>query len=681
MGFIRIRPRTVNTLAPPPAAGQVLFLTVCVTHDGSVWGGTQDGGAFRWRDGVVTHYGAAEGLANPHVAVLFQDHESTLWAGTWGGLFRFDGQRFQSVPGSPALGTVVLALSEDHQGDLLAGTSDGLVRIHGSDALLFNNPAISSTLPLRAVAEEPAGQIWAAHLGGGLFRQAGDHLDHYPVNNWSDEKLIRALYASPDGTLWIATEGNGLHRFKDGTFTAYTAQDGLPSDNLQFVIADNAGNLWCGSDNGVFGCPIQTLTQYEPGRSPRLYCWRLSRADGLANKICSGAGQPTAALSPDGRLWFPNGDALAVFDPNHLPQRAEIRPPLIEEALVDGVTQAPDHDGVLRVISNMRRLELHFTSPNTTSPEQLRFRIWMQGLDTNWVNMSETRVTSYSHLAPGQYAFKVAAADPNGKWLDSQHPLEIEVVPTFYQRRSVRIAGALALLAAVAAAVWRVEQVKSRRRLEALEAQRAMDQERQRIARDIHDDLGSGLTEIIMVSDHLHEDLAQTPASGERIRDISDRARALTRAMDEVVWAINPHDDTLESLITYLNDFAQEHLTLAGVRYRLDAPVDLPELSLSAETRHNLYLASKEALNNAARHADASEVWMRLHLNGSNFSLCIEDNGKGFDPSKPQDRGYGLRNMRKRLEDVGGSCEVRNLPGSGMQVKFLLTIRRNTRQR
>jgi ligand-binding sensor domain-containing protein/signal transduction histidine kinase len=681
VGFFGIRPRTVTTLTPPPDAVQNTFLSACVTQDGSVWGGMEDSGAVRWRDGVMTRYGPEQGLTNSHIAVLFEDREAHLWAGTWGGLFRFDGQRFQPVPGPPALSKVVLALTEDREGTLWVGTGGGLVRMHGSETRVFGEPEGVPSSPIRAVEQDHEGQIWLAVTGNGLFRQVGERFEHYAAGQWAGEKMIRSLYADADGALWIITEGTGLFRLKDGHFTQYTSQDGLPSDHLQFVLGDRAGNLWFGSENGVFGCPRQTLDQYQRGSSPRLYCWRLARADGLASKVCSGAGQPTATLSPDGRLWFPNGDALAVFDPNHLPQRAEIRAPVVEETLVDGVNQTPDLDGRVRVMSSMRRLELHFTSPNTTSPEHLRFQIWMKGLDTDWVNVNETHVTSYSHLAPGPYKFQVEAAGPDGKWIESPHPLEIEIVPTFYERRSVQIGGALALLAAVAAAVWRAEQLRTRRRLERMEAHRAMDQERQRIARDIHDDLGSGLTEIIMVSDHLREDMAQTPAGGERIRDISDRARALTRAMDEVVWAVNPHDDTLESLITYLNDFAQEHLALAGVRYRLDAPLELPELSLSAETRHSLYLASKEALNNAAKHSGASEIWMRLQLNGSSFTLSIEDNGKGFDLSKHQDRGHGLQNMRKRLEDVGGHCEVRRLPDSGMQVKFLLTMRRTINQR
>jgi signal transduction histidine kinase len=260
--------------------------------------------------------------------------------------------------------------------------------------------------------------------------------------------------------------------------------------------------------------------------------------------------------------------------------------------------------------------------------------------------------------------------------------LKIDVILPFWEHRSVQAGSVLLLLATVAGTAWRMERARSRRRLDRLELQRAMAEERQRIARDIHDDLGSGLTEIIMEGDHLREDFPQTPASEERIRTIAARARALTRAMDEVVWAINPRNDTLESLLTYLNNFAQEYLMRSGGRCRCDAPKELSDddLPISAAARHNLYLASKEALHNIVKHAAGSEVWIRLRLTEAGFMLSIEDNGSGFDPARQPARGHGLQNMRQRLEKIGGRCEIESAPGAGTRVKFSVPVAQKKRR-
>jgi ligand-binding sensor domain-containing protein/signal transduction histidine kinase len=675
-GLQRVKARAVTTLPAAPGVEPNIFLTACVGRDGSIWGGTEGHGIHRWRDGKRIAYGVQDGLANLHVAVLFEDRQTNLWAGTWGGLFQFNGVRFEPVCDPPPLRKAVLAMLEDSRGSLWVGTDGGLVRMKDGEACVFGKREGLESFFIRAVEEDRDGQIWVAVTERGLFRLRGDHFEHYAAGQWSGERMIRALHADPSGTLWIATDGAGLVRLRDGRFTQFTTADGLPDDHLHAVLGDHLGNLWVSSDNGIFGSPKQMLERYERGHGPRLSCWRLSRTDGLPNKVCSGAGQPTGTVAVNGRLWFPNGDALASFRPGYLPQTDAVLAPVVEEAFVDGMRQLPEGDGGLRFKSGTRRLDLHFTAPNTASPERLQFRIRMEGLDREWMEVGETRIVSFNHLAPGNYEFKVAAAGLDRRWFEAAIPLNIEVVPRYFERRSVQIAGSATLLAAVASIAWGVGRARSRRHVARLELQRAMEQERRRIARDIHDDLGSGLTEIIMEGDRLQAEFPQAPGGEERIRNIATRARALTRAMDEVVWAINPRNDTLESLLTYLNNFAQSYLARAGLRCRCDAPPELPELPLSAEARHNLYLASKEALNNVVKHSGASEVWIRLEIEPAGFALSIEDNGRSFDFTLAQERGNGLNNMKKRLEDVGGTCEFSAAPGTGTQIRFSLATRR-----
>ena len=255
--------------------------------------------------------------------------------------------------------------------------------------------------------------------------------------------------------------------------------------------------------------------------------------------------------------------------------------------------------------------------------------------------------------------------------------------PPWWTPRRMAMALGVLFFVLLAALLWitqlrrRVEQ-RSRQleeqigRRKLLEQQRAMDNERQRIARDIHDDLGTGLTQIILASTHLDHDSSLSTASRPWARDIINRARSLTRTMDEVVWAINPRNDTLESLMSYLNKSAQDALSSADIRCRWDLPDELPDQPLTAEARHSLFLACKEAIHNIIKHAAASEVWIRLKLDGDNFSLAIEDNGKGFDPEILREHGHGLTNMRKRLEESGGRCEIKSQSAGGACVTFLM---------
>jgi signal transduction histidine kinase len=222
-----------------------------------------------------------------------------------------------------------------------------------------------------------------------------------------------------------------------------------------------------------------------------------------------------------------------------------------------------------------------------------------------------------------------------------------------------------------------------KRKVERLERQRAIERERTRIAKDIHDDLGASLTRITMLSQSARADFDHSPAADDLDR-IFDTAREMTRAMDEIVWAVNPQHDTLDSLATYLGRFAQGFLASVHIRCRLDVPMQLPSWPLTAEVRHNLFLAFKEALHNAVKHSQTTEVHIRMTIDAHGFTLCLEDKGCGFQPEQWDERaldpyrpgsGNGLANMRQRLAEIGGHCEIKSVPAQGTLVEFVVPVK------
>ncbi len=670
-GLLQVQKRLVMTVPLPALASQHAVLTACASRDGSVWCGTDGAGVFRWQGGQMTHFGTNQGLTSLHVAALLEDRHTNLWAGTYDGLFRRSGSRFEPVPGAPALRDPILALLEDSQGNLWTGGRAGLVRLGEDGVRFFGAESDLFGGAIRALAEDLNGNIWVGP-NAGLYWLKGKLFDYYPVPQEPRLQGIFALHCDTAGSLWIGTELAGLLRVRAGHVDQWLwSRDGLPSNHLTAILEDDAGDLWMGSENGIFGCSKTELDKYQRGVTPPLRPKRLTAAEGLVHKVCTGVGQPAACKSVDGRLWFPDGPALAVFDPATIPRTVRVWPPVIEGASVDGGPAALVPGG-LRVRSGARRIDFQYTSPNVLAPETLRFRFRLDGLDKDWVDAGARRDASYTRLSPGHYEFRVMASGPEGAWQEGRG-LPLEILPRLWERLSFQLAGGFGLLAGVAGTVWAVERSRSRRRLERLQQQRALDAERQRIARDIHDDLGSGLTEIILLSDSLDEAVQPTPADQKMVGEISARARSLTRAMDEVVWAINPRNDTLEGFLTYLGRFAQDYLTRADVRCRWNVPTEVPDLPLSAEMRHNLYLACKEALHNIVKHAAASEVSIQLDLTGDGFTLVIEDDGRGFAANCPPARGNGLANMRQRLKELHGRYSVESTPGRGTRVLFSLT--------
>ena len=218
------------------------------------------------------------------------------------------------------------------------------------------------------------------------------------------------------------------------------------------------------------------------------------------------------------------------------------------------------------------------------------------------------------------------------------------------------------------------------RQVERLRLQQALESERRRIARDLHDDLGSRLTEIVLMGE-LAKRGPQTPGVLQsQVGGITQKVRQLVTVMEEVVWTVNPKNDSLTNLVAYLTDYTERFLALAQLRCRLEVDRNLPALPVNAQVRHNLLLAVKEALNNTARHATASKVWLRIHCQGARLWAMVADDGQGFDLQHPGHAGNGLPNMRTRLESIGGQVAIQSQPGQGTTVTFTLPLTGNSLQ-
>lgn len=671
----RVTERKVIAIPPPPAAKENFILTACAARDGTIWVGTDGAGVFRYNNGHFEQ--ESNGLNSLQVGVLIEDSRSNLWAGTWAGLHRWHGNHFEPVAESGPLTSVVLALTEDAKGNLWVCTDAGLVRLRDGEIKLFGQDEGIQHLYLRAVVEDAEGRICVASMDRGLYRQKGDRFEEVGAGKWEGATNIRALHADADGSLWIATYGNGLFRLKEGQFRQWSTQDGLPDAMLHCVVEDAGGNLWMSSDNGIFGCPKAAFEAYQRGRDRPLLCWHITAVDGLETKVCSGAGQPVAARSSDGRLWFPNQRSLAVFDPQQIPRGVRVWPAVIEEILVDGLPRLHGPEGMFNISSSARRFEIHYSSPNLIAAERLQFRHRIAGLEEDWVEAADRRVVFFNRLPPGRYEFQVMAGGPDGRWHDPPSSFGLEIIPQWWERRSFQAGAGVLSLGLVAGGVWMVARARLRRRLKDMEMHQLLEQERRRIARDLHDDVGSGLTEVVLLTEPTDQELATPEALKNQLLLAARKSRQLISAMRLVVWTVNPENDLLPNLADYLTAYAQEFLESTTIRCRLDIMAGLPTSRLYAKARHEILLAVKEALNNAVRHSRATEIWFRMRFEDGCMVIAVEDDGCGFDAVTAAGAGNGLGNMRERLESIGGMFEISSRPGLGASVRFRIQLSPN----
>jgi ligand-binding sensor domain-containing protein/signal transduction histidine kinase len=656
------------------------FTAQSISEDprGGIWAAFNARGVTCWNTNSAQDFGV--GIKSNAWSVL-ADNQGRVWAGTRDeGLFLFQTNQFVPASGGEIPGPQIFALFEDRSGQLWAGAQNGLANFDGGKWKIYTTRDGLLDNSVRAIAQDADGNFWVGTQSGGLnFLKAGKFISYQASENGLSGGDISCLCPNADGVLWIGTSGHGLARFQNGKWTRYSTDDGLASNNINYLLEDDDGNLWIGSNAGLMRIAKKSLNDFAAGTTNVISCRTFVETDGLPTRECSSGSQPAAIRARDGKLFFPTTKGLVFVNPAEL--KPNLQPPtvLIESVLVDGREQKTNRldsawPQAIVIPPGHEQLEIDYAALNFSAPDAVRFKYRLEGRDMAWTDARAERVANYSNLPHGHYYFHVTAANEDGVANQTGSVLEITVQPYFWQTNWFRAAAIIFLLGIIAAIVRFISTQKLRREVQLFKQQEALERERGRIARDLHDQLGANLTQVALLGEMAEADKNSPDEIESHAQQISQTARETTRSLDEIVWAVNPSNDTLEGLANYACKYAQEYLALAGVRYRADVPAHLPATDIPPEVRHNVFLAFKEAVNNVVKHAHASEAWIRLRLSPDNFILEIEDNGRGLgNPDSAQNRN-GLRNMKKRMADIRGEFSISGGANGGTIVRLKIPL-------
>lgn len=683
-GLVRLTPKAFTTYGKSRGLSHNNIMSVLEDRSGVLWIGTWGGGLDCLRNERVTAYALTNLFAQGLVLALCQGNDGSLWFGADfdGGLTRFKGGEFQHFTAREGLlNAPVRVLCEDSSGALWIGTDKGPCQFKDGH---FSSVTGSSPLdgqPIRAVCEDSQGNLWLGSGSGLAYRGKGQ--TNFIGIPELDGTTVLALREDRKHDLWIGTADSGLFRMRDNRLSRCTSKDGLYSDEILEILEDNSGWLWMSCSRGVFRARTEELNAFADGSRSAIGCISYGKTDGLDSVQCSGGAKPAGCKSRDGRLWFPTSKGVACVNPGTVKLNALPPPVYIQQFLVDrrpagqakarsgarrGDTLAPLdlEPGPLEIPPGRGELEFHYTALSLVAPETCRFRYKLENADNDWTDAGTRRTAHYNFIAPGHYVFRVIACNEDGVWNEQGTALEFELRPHIWQTWWCRAGVALLVIGMVSGVVRYTTRKRLQRRVELLEQRHAIEKERGRIAKDIHDDLGSSLTRIMMLGERAEEGLAKSEEVGVHVGKIVASARQTVQALDEIVWAVNPENDTLEGLVEYLSHYADEFFENSPVSCRLEIPVQFPHYALAAEFRHELFLVIKEAFNNILKHAGASQVRVELGVEDSVLRLTIEDDGRGFEPKAVMERrgGNGLGNMRKRVEALGGQITFNSSRGT-----------------
>lgn len=694
-GLVQLRPQSVHVQrvghglpASPPSA-------LALDAAGRIYVGLQHNGIFVGEAGRFERLAGSGLEVQDFVTSLAIGQDGTLWAGTLGnGLYGLLQTRGVQLSTSDGLADdTILSVAAATNGIVWAGTKAGT--LHEISGLKLRRFDAADGLGGAAItALLPAGNgIWVGTRDGALLQETKGKFEQRLPPEALGRHSIVTLHETGGGRLWIGTAGGGLACRVGDTLRTWTRGDGLPDEWIAGIAEDPARNLWLVTGAGVYRMAAAVVLDAVEGRGA-LVCKLISEAR-TSLESAHWSGGTRAVCAGDGRLWFATSDGVLNVDPRRRESEPKTLPVYLESFALNDQSPQPatdctprhsTHTGPYRMPAELRSLKFQFTALNFTTPGKVRFRHRLEGFEPDWVGEAAERTVNYGRLPFGNYRFHLAARTGDGPWFELATPFAFVVpTPLYFQPWAVALY-ILTVIGLVTAIVRVVSHRRLRTALARLEQQQALERERMRIARDMHDEIGSKLTKISFLSEHARVDAAGSGSLARKIESIAASSRELLQTMDEIVWVVNPHNDTLEHLADYLSHYATEYFQNTSVQCDLRLPRAIPRHPLSSEARHHLFLAFEESLNNILKHAGASVVNIEMTVKGLEFEIQVADNGHGFElsPGATPNRGSGgrggngLKNMRQRMADIGGTCEIRSQPGGGTLVALRLQLNPKT---
>ncbi|MES2734329.1 MAG: two-component regulator propeller domain-containing protein [Bacteroidota bacterium] len=701
-GIARINRQGVRYFTKSNGLLSDLTYDLLADREGNLWI-SQDDGISYYKDAPFELYTQQDGLVHKEVYTILEYTPGCYWIGTAEGISVFKpgaspSERFRSITTRQGLpGNFIYKIFRDSRKNIWIATIGHGVACYQTDRKRF--VAFDSRHGLRgkkvaSIQEDRKGRIWFATLDAGIavYRYETNAIQSYQAGEGFVSNSVWTIHRDAQRQLWFGTKDQGLVRLDDttDTFEIVPGQAQLPNHNFGSISSDSRGNIWIGSiGGGIFQYDGHTFRQYGIRQGLKsnnpyfIFCDRNDRIwlgtnvgidlfNPLTHTVVNygqkegfmgiETNQNAVCQDSKGDVWIGTVNGLMHAQanledkPTFAPLVSLLRQRLFFEETNLYQGQRLDHD--------QNHLSFDFLGISLAHTNKVSYRYWLQGLDQHWSPILTASQASYPNLPPGSYTFLVKAGFEKGKW---SQPIAFSFViaPPFWKTWWFILLACLAFVALISIAYqYRVAHLLKLERV------------RNKIAIDLHDDIGSALSSISIFSEVASRQLEQKAppeTTREIVSQIGHHARAMLDAMDDIVWAVNPQNDHFEDLAVRMREFAIPLLEAKNIVFDINIQQQLLEAKLAMETRKNIYFVFKEAVNNLLKHSDCCQVWITVRKTADQVELLIKDDGKGF-PADQVNRRNGLKNMQSRATEIGGIFEINSEVGKGTCVRLTANI-------
>ena len=672
-GLDRFRDFTVATFSVNQGLSTPRLRSVVADRNGGVYLATSDS-VIRWNSGQVTILDIARNAFTPNS--LFHDHSGRLWVSTPFEFGYLDNNRFVSISSLPG---VITAIAQDSAKALwFANEHAGLFQVAG-DRMVQQIPwsRLGHEDHVSAMTADPKGGLWLGFfLGGVVHYRDGQIQASYSTTDGLTAGRVGDIQLEQDGALWIATEG-GLSRLKNGRIATLTSANGLPCEAVHWLREDEARSFWLYTRCGLVRLARSELdvwsnaVDHDINAKRKIVATVFDSADGVVSMATGNHFSPQVTKSTDGKLWFTAGDGVSLVDPRRLPFNNVPPPVQIEQFVADRSTYdaTVSEGGSLRLPPLIRDLRIDYTALSLVAPEKILFRYKLEGRDSDWQEVGDRRQAFYNDLGPGNYRFRVMACNNSSLWSERGTYIDFTIAPAYYQTAWFRISLVILLLLVLGALyqlrlrqVARVIRGRMEERME----------ERERIARDLHDTLLQSVQGLILkfhaVSKQIPSDLPAHDAL-EKTLDHADQVLAEGR---DSIRNLRVNSASLIDLPAAFRSVAEE--TSQGREATFKTVVEGRVRELHPLVLEECYRIGREAIINALTHSEGQHVEAEIAYDSRQFRLRVRDDGRGIEPKILEAGGraghWGLQGMRERAEKIGGQLRFWSRPETGTEVEL-----------
>lgn len=564
-------------------------------------------------------------------------------------------------------------------GNLLCVTRDSIFEINPIQKVFIKTilkfseqTMVPSITVIDDVLEDAAGNVWFGTSFGLIYWNELESSFKLVSDTTQSTIVLPSLTVTSlafYGTdiLWIGTTA-GLYKYDLGkqTIKGFYVKDGLPNDKIWSVAVDKKGTVWATSNRGLF-----RLRELPDGK---IIIHSYTIDDGLPSNEFSMA---IVATDSRGSMYFGTVNGIVYFHPDSVEDNPNTSPIAITDFKINGVSVPTEREisftKELKISYEKKVISLRYAALDFSNPLLTHYAYKLEGYDEQWIEAGRRREAIYTNLDPGSYTLLIRSANKDGVWNEKPLSIIIEIIPPFWMTWWFRLIILLGTILIVGGSVRYLELKKIKQKIKTLEEKQALEKERTRIARDMHDEIGANLTRISLLSGIINSQPDKEKNNASLIQ-ITDSVNETIEKLDVIVWAVNPSNDNLKNLTAYISEYAENFFEASEIKCRFSLPDTIYEINLTSEKRHHLFLVVKEALNNVLKYSQARSVSISLIIESSFFTFIIKDDGRGFCPESISSTSNGIKNNKERIDLIGGEFELISEVSKGTEIRLKIFI-------